>query len=61
MHENYGFLLDVFQFYTLASMDDEAQKAKMAMPPGTASLCLDAAQLPQLLKSILSSSIGAGR
>mmetsp|Transcript_23930 Transcript_23930/g.42613 ORF Transcript_23930/g.42613 Transcript_23930/m.42613 type:complete len:152 (+) Transcript_23930:48-503(+) len=44
-------------FIAIASLADEATRIGQAMPPGTASTCLDAADLPQLLKSILTSSI----
>jgi hypothetical protein len=41
----------------VASMADEAMKVQAAMPPGTASVCLDAADLPELIKAMLSNSI----
>ena len=41
----------------VASVADEALKVQAAMPPESASVCLDAADLPQLIKAILSASI----
>jgi hypothetical protein len=41
----------------VASVADEALKVQAAMPPGSASVCLDAADLPELIKAILSASI----
>ena len=45
-------------FVMIASIADEAQRALEVMPPGSASVCLDAAQLPQLIKTIITASIG---
>lgn len=41
----------------VASVADEALKVQAAMPPGTASVCLDASDLPRLIKAMLSASI----
>ena len=44
-------------FVMIASIADEAERARAVMPPGSASVCLDAAQLPQLIKTIVTASI----
>lgn len=41
----------------IASLSDEANRIKAAMPPGAAAVCLDTTDLPQLIKSFLASSI----
>jgi len=43
----------------IASAGDEAAKVVSAMAPGTASVCLDAHDLPNLIKAILAASIDA--
>jgi hypothetical protein len=45
------------QLVMIASLADEASKVQRAMPPGTASVCLNASDLPQLIKTILTASI----
>ena len=41
----------------IASAGDEAARVLGALPAGTASVCLDAADLPALIKNILAASI----
>ena len=41
----------------LASLSDEAVAVQRAMPPGSASICLDTAALPMLLKAVLADSL----